>query len=156
MKKRLLITILFFTCLSFIYSQPELGYVKIGDETFIKISTKTIIKFLNQPMSDWEDLMVKNGYELMDDSEGIATYTKGKIGERIQAVAKNRVGVISIDWYDFINKTKTTSELEESLKNNFMTSKENLNYYYLNNYIIGIESHLDENHLFERVLIRLK
>ncbi len=156
MKKRLLITILFFTCVSFIYSQSELGHVKIGDEIFIKISTETIIKFLNQPMSDWEDLMVKNGYKLMDDSEGIAIYSKGKIGERIQAIAKNRAGVISIDWYDFVNKTKTTSELEKSLKNNYITSKGNLNYYHFNNYIIGIESYLDENHLFERVLIKQK
>jgi hypothetical protein len=128
--------------------------MQIRETSFVEISKEILIKFLNQTIDEWVDLMVKNGYEEMDDSEGIIIYSKGKIGEQIQAIAKNKLGVVSIDWYDYKDKIRITQKIENEIKKFYLKKEKNISYYAYNEYIIGLEVKQEDDFTFERVYIK--
>jgi len=147
------VLLLNFTCL---FGQSEIEQRKIGKESFIKISNATIIKLFNLSFEDWESLIVQLGYTKMDDSEGNITYSKGEIGGQIQAISKDKIGLLSIDWFDFIDKIRLTQEIEKSLQPYFVKKDNGISYYNFEDYIIGIKVYEDNNYLNESVYIRRK
>lgn len=147
------VLILNFTCL---FGQSEIEQRKIGKESFIKISNTTIIKLFNLSFEDWENLMDHLGYTKMDDSEGIIIYSKGEIGDQTQAIAKNRIGLLSIDWFDFKDKIRFTQEIEKSLQPYFLKKDKGISYYIFEEYLIGLKVYEDDNYLKESVYIRRK
>lgn len=153
-KKRFAIFLFFILGFSLVFGQSDIKSMQIRKNSFIEISKETLILFLNQTMEEWIDLMVKNGYEEMDTSDGIVIYSKGKIGEQIQAIAKNELGVISIDWYDYEDKKRITQKFESEIKDLYFKKKENISYYTYYEYIIGLELQEDTDFVFERVLIK--
>jgi hypothetical protein len=138
------------------FGQSEIEQRQIGKESFIQVSSETIIKLFDLSFEDWESLMVQLGYTKMDDSEGIITYSKGEIGGQTQAIAKNRIGLLSIDWFDFKDKIRLTQEIEKSLHSYFVEKTNDISYYNFNEYLIGLRVYEDSNYLRESVFIRQK
>ena len=139
-----------------IVGQSDVKLVQIKENSFIEISQETLIKFLNQTMDEWVDLMKENGYTEMDNSDGIVIYSKGEIGKQIQAIAKNRLGLITVDWIDSVDKIRMTKEIEKKVENLFFTKMENISYYIYYEYIIGLELTQENDYTFERIYIKRK
>ncbi len=154
-KKITTIILILFTNFSS-FSQNKLEFVKIGNNSFIKPTTEALIMFLNQSMSDWENLMQQNGYRLLSDSDSTVIYIKGKIGYQTQAIAKNKRGIVSIIWYDFIDKIKTLTKFETSIKNYYFKKANDIKFYIYEEYIIGIKSDENEYCVNEEIHIKHK
>jgi len=153
---RLIIIVVLLLKFSSLVGQTEIEQRQIGKESFIKATRENIITLFDLSIEDWESLMVRLGYKRMDDSEGIIIYNKGEIGGQVQAIAKNRIGLLSIDWFDFKDKIELTQELEKSLKYCFVEKANDISYYTFNEYIIGVRIYEDSNYLRESVYIRRK
>ena len=139
-----------------IVGQSDVKLAQIKENSFIEISQETLIKFLNQTMDEWVNLMKENGYTEMGNSDGIIIYSKGEIGKQIQAIAKNRLGLITVDWWDFIDKIRIMKEIENKVDKLFFTKVENTSYYIYYDYIIGLELTQENDYTFERVYIKRK
>lgn len=147
------ILLLNFSCL---LGQSEIEQRQIGKESFIHISTETIIKLFNLSFEDWESLMVQFEYTKLDDSEENITYSKGEIGRQTQAISKDRIGLLSIDWFDFKDKIRLTLEIEKFLQSYFVEKTNDISYYNFNEFVIGLRIYEESNYLRESVYIRRK
>ena len=153
---RLIIIAVLLINFSRLFGQSQIEQRQIGKESFIQVSSETIIKLFDLSFEDWESLMVQLYYTKMDDSEGNITYRKGKIGEQTQAISKDRIGLLSIDWFDFKDKIRLTYEIEKSLQSYFVEKANDISYYNFNEFVIGLKVYEDSNYLHESVYIRRK
>jgi hypothetical protein len=135
------------------FGQTDIKLVKVKNYSFIEISPEILIKFLNQTMEEWVDLMNKNGYEEMDNSDGIITHSKGNLEERIQAIAKNKLGIVSITWLDN-GKTSMIQQIQKKVEKSFLNKANNISYYTYGKYIIGLESTRGNDCVLETVYIK--
>ncbi|MDR1182161.1 MAG: hypothetical protein LBL13_09320 [Bacteroidales bacterium] len=151
--KHIFLNIIFLLSIVFAEGQTDVDYITFKGDSFIKISSDIIIDFLDQSTEDWETFMQQNDYEKKHEESGLIIYSKGRREQRFQAIGKNEHNILTIDWYDYDDKVKTTVELEESMENESIKKGDNIAYYMHNGHFIVVESKQDNEHIFERVYV---
>ncbi len=70
----------------------EYKLVKMGNQRFLEFTLTDLIRLFNMSELVWETEMNNNGFEKLDESEGITIYISGEIGQQSLAVSRNIVG----------------------------------------------------------------
>jgi len=150
--------LLFFCFACFITSaqDPSSNSLTSNKKTFIEYNIEELTADLTASMSKWEEKMIFNGYAKLDESEGIIIYTKEDGDEQIHAIAKNEIGVISVDWWDYKDKERLYDKVESGLKGKFLGNTQGINYYGYKKYLVGFEQEEYPDYIVDRVFIKLK
>lgn len=83
---------LLFVCCCLVSCSKEVPTIKVDNETYIDITLNTLSSFKKQSMSEWQKVMEKYGYELMNDDGDVCIYRKGsfEIGKQHHVISKSR------------------------------------------------------------------
>ncbi len=129
------------------------NYIEIQGDTFVKITNELITNLIEQPVEEWEIFMQQSNYKKKHEYGSLVVYSKGNRNKRFQAIGKSKNTMLTIDWYDYEEKNRIMTELEKSMEPHLVKKGDNISYYLYNEYFIGIESKINDDHVFERIYV---
>jgi hypothetical protein len=127
------------------YTQINLIKFNYSNYNFIKVDLENLTNMLNSDLVNCESVLYKNEYKKFSSENNINVYTNGEMWSVFQSISKDTVlNVIGIKWYDFKKKKSIMTEVENILKDNYISTNEsNIKFYKVvyNNkkYIIGLK-----------------
>jgi len=142
--------------ISFTPAAQTLKTKTIGNESFIDFSYEQLIQTFNMPMAELEKELIELGFEKTIEEQKDPIYMKGETENYIQAILKDKTGLLIVDWVDFTGKNKMFEEIETRIKKGYFETRNGISYYYYDKYVFGIMSASDDEFYSFKILMKLK
>lgn len=132
----------------------EYKLVKMGNQRFLEFTLTDLIRLFNMSELVWETEMINNGFEKLDESEGITIYISGEIGQQSLAVSRNIVGLLSVDWFNYAGKERMFGAIHSLLKGHYIETLSGIDYYAYDKYLVGIKLEESTDSIVEHIFIK--
>ena len=152
--KKIIVPVVLFVSCNIVDAQQKIKTINIDGEKFVEVTVDILIFFLDQKYIDWETDMKKLGFKVLDEQENVAIYYKESKGSIMQCISKNKLGIVSIDWYDYKTKKSLMSEVFEVIKPYYYAREDDIDFYEYKSWIIGATIQKDTDFTFNRILIK--
>ena len=127
----------------------------INDIEYVNFELNDLVAAFEMPMAEYRSELERFKYQKNTTPDQPDVYIKEEFGKRIHAISKADM-LISVDWYDFVDKTGKFDKIVSELKPNFLHRHNDIDYYSYNEYTIGIMSSSTDEFRRDTILIKRK